>query len=72
MRPAGTWVLDPPFGDGDDATVLGTDAAHEATHVELEADGTTLRSWLYRPPRRAATAPAVVMIQGSMSGEDDG
>jgi len=57
-------VLDPPFGGGDDATVLKTDAAHEATHVEFDADGTTLRGWLYRPRGRATTAPAVVMAHG--------
>jgi len=56
-------VLDPPFGGGDDATVLRTDAAHEATHVEFDADG-TLRGWLYRPRGRAAAAPAVVMAHG--------
>jgi uncharacterized protein len=44
--------------------VLRTDAAHEATHVEFDADGTTLRGWLYRPPHRAAAAPAVVMAHG--------
>src|SRR5438105_13662455 len=42
-------------------TVLSTDAA---THVEFDADGTTLRGWLYRPRGRAAAAPAVVMAHG--------
>jgi uncharacterized protein len=40
------------------------DAAHEAIHVEFDADGTMLRGWLYRPRRRAAAAPAVVMAHG--------
>jgi len=44
--------------------VLRTDAAHEATHVEFDADGTALRGWLYRPRGRAAAAPAVVMAHG--------
>ncbi|HMJ61313.1 MAG TPA: alpha/beta fold hydrolase, partial [Bryobacteraceae bacterium] len=44
--------------------MLRTDAAHEVTHVEFNADGTTLRGWLYRPPGRAAAAPAVVMAHG--------
>ena len=61
---AGAWVLDPPFAGGDDATVLSTEPAHEATKVEFDADGTTLRGWLYRPRGRAAIAPAVVMAHG--------
>ncbi len=44
--------------------MLSTDAAHEATDVEFDADGTTLRGWLYRPRGRAAAAPAVVMAHG--------
>jgi hypothetical protein len=44
--------------------VLRTDAAREANHVEFDADGTTLRGWLYRPRGRAAAAPAVVMAHG--------
>jgi hypothetical protein len=28
-------------------TIFSTDAGHEATDVELDADGTTLRGWLY-------------------------
>ena len=44
--------------------MLSTDAAHEATHVEFDADGTTLRGWLYHPRGRAAAAPAVVMAHG--------
>jgi dipeptidyl aminopeptidase/acylaminoacyl peptidase len=61
---ADAWVLDPPFAGGDDATVLSTEPAHEATKVEFDADGTTLRGWLYRPRGRAATAPAVIMAHG--------
>jgi dienelactone hydrolase len=57
-------VLDPPFAGGDDATVLSTEPAHEASKVEFDADGTTLRGWLYRPRGRAAAAPAVVMAHG--------
>jgi dienelactone hydrolase len=34
------------------------------TDVELEANGTTLRGWLYRPERAEAKAPAVVMAHG--------
>jgi poly(3-hydroxybutyrate) depolymerase len=44
--------------------VLSTNAAHEATPVEFDADGTTLRGWLYRPRGRATAAPAVVMAHG--------
>src|SRR5438270_2906491 len=42
-------------------TVLSADAA---TDVDFDADGTTLRGWLYRPRGRAAAAPAVVMAHG--------
>ena len=57
-------MLDPPFAGGDDATVLSTEPAHEASKVEFDTDGTTLRGWLYRPRGRAAAAPAVVMAHG--------
>ena len=63
-RAAGAWVLDPSFAGGDDAIVLSTEPAHEASKVEFDADGTTLRGWLYRPRGRAAIAPAVVMAHG--------
>lgn len=57
-------MVDPPFERGDTAIVLSTDAAHEVTDVEFDADGTTLRGWLYRPRAGAAAAPAVVMAHG--------
>jgi fermentation-respiration switch protein FrsA (DUF1100 family) len=38
--------------------------AHEVTDVEFDADGITLRGWLYRPRRGAAVAPVVVMAHG--------
>jgi dienelactone hydrolase len=41
-----------------------TDAAHEVTDIEFDADGTTLRGWLYQPRGRVAAAPAVVMAHG--------
>jgi uncharacterized protein len=44
--------------------VLSIDAAHEATDVEFDAEGATLRGWLYRPRGRAEGAPAVVMAHG--------
>jgi len=44
--------------------ISSTDAAHEVTDAEFDADGTTLRGWLYRPRGRAAAAPAVVMAHG--------
>jgi hypothetical protein len=36
-------VFDPSFAAEDDATALKTDAAHETSQVEFDADGTTLR-----------------------------
>ena len=44
--------------------IFSTDAAHEVTDIEFDADGMTLRGWLYRPRGRAAAAPAVVMAHG--------
>jgi hypothetical protein len=44
--------------------VLSTDAAYQATDVEFDADGTTLRGWLYGPRDGAAAASAVVMAHG--------
>jgi uncharacterized protein len=44
--------------------ISSTDAAHEVTDAEFDADRTTLRGWLYRPRGRAAAAPAVVMAHG--------
>src|SRR5215472_1879441 len=44
--------------------IFSTDAAHEVTDIEFDADGTALRGWLYRPRGVAAVAPAVVMAHG--------
>jgi len=44
--------------------ISSTDAAHEVTDTEFDADGTTLRGWVYRPRGQAAAAPAVVMAHG--------
>lgn len=44
--------------------VPSADAAHQVTDVEFDADGTTLRGWLYHPRDGAAAAPAVVMAHG--------
>ena len=43
---------------------LSPDARHEVTDIEFDADGTTLRGWLYRPRGSTAAAPAVVMAHG--------
>ena len=44
--------------------ISSTDAAHEVTDTEFDADGTTLRGWVYRPRGQAAAAPAVVLAHG--------
>lgn len=44
--------------------MLSTDPAYKVSDVEFDADGTTLRGWLYRPQDAAAPAPAVVMAHG--------
>src|SRR5215467_9276504 len=44
--------------------ISSTDAAYEVTDTEFDADGTTLRGWVYRPRGQAAAAPAVVMAHG--------
>ena len=44
--------------------ISNTDAGHQVTDIEFDADGTTLRGWLYRPRDQAAAAPAVVIAHG--------
>ena len=40
------------------------DGDHEVADVEFDADGATLRGWLYRPRSGASAAPLVVMAHG--------
>jgi cephalosporin-C deacetylase-like acetyl esterase len=42
---------------------LETDA-YDVTDIEFDAEGVTLRGWLYRPATTAASAPVVVMAHG--------
>lgn len=38
--------------------------AHDVTDIEFDAEGVTLRGWLYRPQPRTPRAPVVVMAHG--------
>src|ERR1700704_5335525 len=40
------------------------DGAHDVTDIEFDADGATLRGWLYRPRSNGSDAPVVVMAHG--------
>ncbi len=40
------------------------DDAYELTDIAFDAEGTTLRGWLYRPRSRVSAAPVVVMAHG--------
>jgi uncharacterized protein len=44
--------------------VVGQDDAYEVADIEFDAEGATLRGWLYRPRSVAADAPVVVMAHG--------
>ena len=44
--------------------VVGQDDAFEVTDIEFDAEGATLRGWLYRPRPLASDAPVVVMAHG--------
>jgi uncharacterized protein len=44
--------------------VVGGGSEYEVTDIAFDADGATLRGWLYRPQTSASTAPVVVMAHG--------
>ena len=44
--------------------VVGQEGSYDVVDIEFDAEGTTLRGWLYRPQSAAATAPVVVMAHG--------
>ena len=44
--------------------VVGDHGSYDVADIEFDAEGTTLRGWLYRPQSGAATAPVVVMAHG--------
>jgi hypothetical protein len=44
--------------------VADTDGAFSRQDIEFDAEGVTLRGWLYRPTAAAAAAPVVVMAHG--------
>jgi hypothetical protein len=44
--------------------VVGQDGAYEPTDIEFDAEGATLRGWLYRPRSQTSPAPVVVMAHG--------
>src|SRR6476620_1417440 len=44
--------------------VVGQDDAFEVADIEFDAEGATLRGWLYRPRSVAGHAPVVVMAHG--------
>jgi len=43
---------------------VGQDGRYDVADVEFDAEGTTLRGWLYRPRSAASPAPVVVMAHG--------
>src|SRR5947208_12294208 len=44
--------------------VVGQDDRFEVADIEFDAEGATLRGWLYRPRSVASDAPVVVMAHG--------
>ena len=44
--------------------VVGRGGEYEVTDIAFDADGATLRGWLYRPHTSSSTAPVVVMAHG--------
>jgi uncharacterized protein len=44
--------------------VIEQDGPFSISDIELDAEGVTLRGWLYRPETQAAKAPVVVMAHG--------
>jgi cephalosporin-C deacetylase-like acetyl esterase len=44
--------------------VVGQDGAYEVTDAEFDAEGATLRGWLYRPRSQTSPAPVVFMAHG--------
>jgi len=44
--------------------VVGRGGEYEVTDIAFDADGATLRGWLYRPHTSASAAPVVVMAHG--------
>jgi uncharacterized protein len=49
---------------GSNSRVVDQDAGYEVADIEFDAEGATLRGWLYRPQSAAAAAPVVVMAHG--------
>ena len=45
-------------------TLVAQDGACEVADVEFDAEGTTLRGWVYRPQSAPSEAPVVVMAHG--------
>jgi fermentation-respiration switch protein FrsA (DUF1100 family) len=43
---------------------VGQTGAHEVADIEFDAEGVTLRGWLYRPHSDSSTVPVVVMAHG--------
>jgi uncharacterized protein len=43
---------------------MGQEARYDVADVEFDAEGTTLRGWLYRPRSDESAAPVVVMAHG--------
>jgi cephalosporin-C deacetylase-like acetyl esterase len=44
--------------------VAGQNGAYDVADIEFDAEGATLRGWLYRPATGASAAPVVVMAHG--------
>jgi len=44
--------------------VAGQNGAYDVADIEFDAEGATLRGWLYRPASGASAAPVVVMAHG--------
>jgi len=44
--------------------VIDQDGPFDVADIEFDAEGATLRGWLYRPEPAAPAAPAVVMAHG--------
>ena len=44
--------------------MTGQDGPYEVSDVEFDAEGATLRGWLYRPASQTSPAPLVVMAHG--------
>ena len=56
--------MDASDSPGAVAAVADENAAYEIGDIEFDAEGATLRGWLYRPKSGGATAPVVVMAHG--------